>query len=477
MAENVTDFDGGPWQLIDALPAAIYVTDPAGRITYFNEAAAALWGCRPKLHSDQWCGSWRLYGLDGTPMPHDRCPMAIALKQGRAIRGGQAMAERPDGTLVPFMAFPTPLRDSSGTLIGAVNMLVELSEQQRAKRVEGRLAAIVESSDDAIISKDLNGVITTWNKAAERMFGYLAADAIGRPITILIPPDRHNEELEILTRIHRGERVDHFETIRQRKDGSLVNVSLSISPLADESGKTVGASKIARDITEQKRTEERQKVLMAELDHRVKNALARVDVVAMSTRQSSNSVDEFVRSLRGRIQSMAVAHKLLSQSGWLGVGLTSLVHTQLAPYATDGNVTISGTDLTLTAEETQAVAMVVHELVTNAAKYGALSVPEGQVSVSWDRKLNGDATAILMLEWRELRGPPIATELQSGYGTGLIRDLVPHELGGKVDLVFDSGGVICRIEIPVEKTRHEIGDRSRVNLTQKELPLERVGGR
>jgi two-component sensor histidine kinase len=168
----------------------------------------------------------------------------------------------------------------------------------------------------------------------------------------------------------------------------------------------------------------------------------------MSMHQSSNSVDEFVRSLRGRIQSMAVAHDLLSQSGWQGVGLTSLVHTQLAPYATDGNITISGTDLTLTAAETQAVAMMFHELVTNAAKYGALSVPEGQVSVSWDRKLNGDATAILMLEWRELRGPPIATIAQSGYGTGLIRDLVPHELGGKVDLVFDSRGAICRVEIP-----------------------------
>ena len=154
------------------------------------------------------------------------------------------------------------------------------------------------------------------------MFGYLAAEAIGRPITILIPPERHNEELEILARIHRGERVDHFETIRKRKDGSLVNVSLSVSPISDELGKIVGASKIARDITDQKRMEERQKVLMAEFDHRVKNVLARVDVVATSTHQSSNSVDEFVRSLRGRIQSMAVAHGLLSQSGWQGVGLT-----------------------------------------------------------------------------------------------------------------------------------------------------------
>ena len=322
---------------------------------------------------------------------------------------------------------------------------------QRAKRIEGRLAAIVESSDDAIISKDLNGVITTWNAAAERMFGYSAAEAIGQPIMILIPPERQNEELEILARIHRGEHVDHFETIRKRKDGSPINVSLSVSPISDESGKIFGASKIARDITDQKRTEERQKVLMAELDHRVKNVLARVDVVAMSTSESSNGVGEFVRSLRGRIQSMAIAHKLLSESRWLDVGLTSLVDTQLRPYETYGNITISGTDLTLAAAEAQAVAMVLHELVTNAAKYGALSVPEGQVSVSWDHKLNGNATAILMLEWRELRGPPVATEVQSGYGTGLIRDLVPHELGGKVDLVFDPGGVICRIAIPLSR--------------------------
>ena len=189
---------------------------------------------------------------------------------------------------------------------------------------------------------------------------------------------------------------------------------------------------------------------MAELDHRVKNALARVAVVAMSTRQSSGTLDEFVGSLDGRIHSMATAHALLSESRWHGVGLTSLVNTQLAPYATDANIRISGTDVTLTAAETQAMAMVLHELVTNAAKYGALSIPDGRVLVNWDRRLNGDATATLMLEWRELGGPPVAGEVQSGYGTSLIRDLVPHELGGIVDLVFASDGLVCRIEIPLE---------------------------
>jgi two-component sensor histidine kinase len=146
---------------------------------------------------------------------------------------------------------------------------------------------------------------------------------------------------------------------------------------------------------------------------------------------------------------MAAAHSLLSESSWEGAGLAALVRTQLAPYATQANLTITGTDVMLTSAATQAVAMVLHELVTNAAKYGALSVPDGRVSVSWERKLNGGAARSLIFEWRELGGPPIRAEANSGYGTNLIRQLVPHELGGTVDLVFASDGVSCRMEIPL----------------------------
>src|SRR5262252_9604785 len=192
---------------------------------------------------------------------------------------------------------------------------------------------------------------------------------------------------------------------------------------------------------------------VAELDHRVKNILSEVAVVASSTRQSSRSIDEFLQSLNGRIQSMAAAHSLLSKSGWQGVGLDALVRNELAPYATNKNITISGADIILTAAETRAMAKVLHELATNAAKYGALSIPGGQVSVNWDRKSNGNG-ANLSLVWQELDGPPVKSEAQSSYGTNLIRNLIPHELGGKVDLVFASDGVSCRIEIP-------IGHRSR----------------
>jgi len=332
--------------------------------------------------------------------------------------------------------------------------LIERTEVETALR-EGEqrlrwLASIVESSDDAIISSNVLRVITTWNNAAGRLYGYTADEVIGRPVTILIPPDRHDEQRTIFQRIMRAEHIKNYETVRQRKDGSSVDVSLTISPVKNAEGKIVGASSITRDITERKRSEEREKMLMAELDHRVKNVLARVDMVAMSSRNGSSSVDEFVRSLKGRIRSMADAHGLLSQKGWRGVGLEALVCSQLAPYAADANIAIHGTDVTLTAAATQAMGMVLHELVTNAAKYGALSVPTGRVTVNWDRKPNGHA-ANLAFTWSEFGGPRTAVEAKSGYGTRLIRELVPHELGGTVYLEFSAEGVSCRIEFPLEQ--------------------------
>src|ERR1700704_4892996 len=147
-------------ELLNALPGAVYTTDADGRITFYNEVAATLWGCRPRLNIDRWCGSWRMYWPDGTPLPHDQCPMAVVLKEGRAISGQEAVVERPDGTRMPFMAFPSPLRDTTGKVVGAVNMFVDITERKRNEDVARRLASIVESSDDAIISKDLDGTIT-----------------------------------------------------------------------------------------------------------------------------------------------------------------------------------------------------------------------------------------------------------------------------------------------------------------------------
>ena len=249
------DSDKRLHDLLQALPAAIYMTDAKGRITFYNKAAATLWGCRPALGSDEWCGSWRLFRPDGTSLPHDQCPMAMALKENRAIDGMEAAAERPDGTRVPFMAFPSPLHDPSGKVVGAVNMLVDITERKRSEELERLLVSIVESSDDAIISKDLNGIITSWNKGAEQLFNYAAEEVIGKHITLLFPPNRLEEEKTIIERIRSGERIEHYETVRRRKDGSLIEISLTVSPVKNAQGKIIGASKIARDITERKRSE------------------------------------------------------------------------------------------------------------------------------------------------------------------------------------------------------------------------------
>ena len=242
-------------EMIDALPVAIYTTDAEGRLTHFNPAAVEFSGRTPELGSDQWCVSFKLYHPDGRPMAHDECPMAIALKEGRIIRGAEAIAERPDGKRVWFTPYPTPLRDGAGGIVGGMNMLLDITERKQAEKAQARLAAIVESSEDAIISKDLNGIIVSWNRAAERLFGYTAAEAAGKPITMLIPSERLAEEPDILMRIKRGERIEHYETVRQRKDGSLVDISLAISPIVDSGGKIIGASKIVRDITERRQAE------------------------------------------------------------------------------------------------------------------------------------------------------------------------------------------------------------------------------
>jgi two-component sensor histidine kinase len=207
---------------------------------------------------------------------------------------------------------------------------------------------------------------------------------------------------------------------------------------------------VSIDITERKQVEEQQRILLAELDHRVKNALSTVSAVVSHTRQGSRSVASFAAALKGRIHSMATTHELLSARRWQGISLTELVRRELAPYATRTNTEIKGADTLLKPEAGQAMAMVLHELATNAAKYGALSTKTGRVLIRWDRQLNGRLGSHLVFEWQEIGGPPVATLGKSSYGTTTIRDLIPYEFAGKVDLVFAPEGVRYRLELPAD---------------------------
>ncbi len=311
--------------------------------------------------------------------------------------------------------------------------------------------AIVESSDDAILSKDLDGVILSWNNGAERLFGFTADEAVGKPVTIIIPLERRDEEPAILDKIHRGERIHHFETVRQRKDGSHIDISLTISPIRNSRGKIVGASKIARDITELKRARERQRLLLREMTHRIRNLFALSGSIVSLSARSAKSVHQLAESARTRLSALARAHSLTFANGIDGVApqpttLQSLVRTIVAPFdePDDPRIVLSGIDAGVSAAAVTSLALLLHEFATNAAKYGALSSATGTVRVVFAEE--GDA---IVVNWTERGGPHVtAPEGEEGFGGVLSRIAVANQLGGQIARDWKPEGLAIRLSVP-----------------------------
>ena len=321
------------------------------------------------------------------------------------------------------------------------------------------LAAIVESSDDAIVSKTLDGIITSWNPAADRLFGYTAEEAIGRPISILAAPDRENEMPANLERIRRGERVERYQTVRRRKDGSLVDISLTVSPIRDATGRIVGASKIARDITARKQAEERQRLLTAELSHRVKNLFAVVQVLAERSASKTTSAAECIEAFRGRLQALNLAHNALIAENWNWASLASLVQTALEPYLSEGDrIRLDVEDLRLNPEFALTLALGLNELATNAAKHGALASPSGRVTLAAgvEAAESGDQ---FRLVWREEGGPSVEAPAVAGFGTTMLSQAVEYQHEGKVELDWRKEGLICRLKLPLASAVSSSGSR------------------
>jgi PAS domain S-box-containing protein len=727
-------------RLLGSLPAAIYTTDKDGHITYCNEAAVDLWGTRPELGKDKWSDLWRLHYPDGTSVPLDQRPTQIALSEGRAVRGREALLERPDGTLVPIMPCPAPLIDAQGNIIGVVNMQLDLAERKRAEtalaerdtlltlaskaarvgsysfdcatetvrltpgcaalygfpggttqlaRAEARACVhpedlsrldagftkafserqrelvtqfrIIRPSDGQVrwiesrclvsyeagqpvrivgIDIDLTErrqaeaeiqesetrladalaagqvIAFEWDAATHRsrrstnaaaILGYeahcgirgLAADgffrgvhpddrerfkasvrclrpdapayalsfrfrspdgrdlwleetakgefdAAGQLLRIKgltrnitdrimaeralaernlqlslaakaalvgsftydvgadeiqisdgyaaihglpegtgsttrtvwargVHPDDRRRVDEVRRRSFREGRRDYgteYRIIRASGDTRWIEARCFVSYRSDGSPDRVVGVNI--DVTERKRAERHQRMLVAELDHRVKNVLATVSAVASRTQDASASAVDFAARLTGRIQSMAATHELLSCKQWTGVALRELVQRELAPYAAGSNTDVDGPDLTLCPETGQRLSMVLHELTTNAAKHGALSTQNGRVSVRWSRVRNGSAVSRLRIQWRETDGPVVRQPQASSYGTEVIRNLIPYELDGTVDLAFEPEGLRCDIDIPLAA----LGDDNRegslriVNLEPREQEID-----
>ena len=274
--------------LFELGPVAVYSCDASGVIREFNHRAVELWGREPKPGDtdERFCGSFKMVRPDGSVMAHAECPMAEVLSGTIPdAHDAEVLIERPDGSRITVIVNIRPLKNERGEITGAFNCFYDITERKHAEELlrksEQRLASLIESSNDAIISKSLDGIIQSWNAAAERLFGYTADQAVGRHISLIIPADRSDEEEGIIARQRAGERIEHFDTVRVRSDGKPIEVSLTISPIRDATGRVVGASKIARDITDQKRmhaelqeADRRKNEFLAMLAHELRNPLA-----------------------------------------------------------------------------------------------------------------------------------------------------------------------------------------------------------
>ena len=309
-------------------------------------------------------------------------------------------------------------------------------ERLRAERASRLLASIIESSSDAIISRDLNGVVTSWNGGAARMYGYAAEEMIGQPLAVLIPPDRHEQEEEVLARIRKGETPDPYETLRQRKDGRLIDVSVTVSPVRDDAGNVIGASKIARDITERKQAQARQKLLTQEIQHRTKNLFAVVHSVVARSFAGKETVREAEEAVLSRLHSLAKTHAMLIDKDWQGAELGDVVATEMAPFA--DRVSASGPRLLLGAKAAQNFALAIHELATNATKHGALSNGMGRIGIEWQMD---EPAGVLIFRWQERGGPVVKPPAAKGFGSAVLEYVMADYFSETPNLNFDPGGV------------------------------------
>ncbi len=311
---------------------------------------------------------------------------------------------------------------------------------------------------DAIISIDSRQRVVLFNEAAEGMFKRKAADVIGHPLHQLLPQQfikRHSQHIDGFAQTGVSNRAmgSLGALSALRADGSEFPIEASISQTSIAGEKLFTA--IIRDITERRRAEDMQRLLLAELDHRVKNTLATVQAIAMQTLNANMEPAAFVESFSGRIQALGRAHGLLSRSGWQGADLAMLVNEQLMLGISGGDrrICASGPDIILEPQAALHLGLVLHELGSNARKYGCLSYPEGRLAAEWWLNDNS-GRPMLRLRWSESDGPPVAAPQKRGFGTVLIERSLRYALGGEAQLNFAPGGLTCSICLPLPKAGH-----------------------
>ncbi|MBB5692314.1 PAS domain S-box protein [Muricoccus pecuniae] len=390
--------------------------------------------------------------LVGSDLFHHLLPTDSTADRGRLtalVAAGRSTSEhrviRGDGTVLWLRVFASVSDWEGVTPLRAVALMQDVTEQRLGEEVNARLAAVVNSAADAIVSlSGEEGRILTWNGGAEALFGYTAAEAVGERADMLLPPDEAGAPL--YRRAMSGETIRDHEALRVARNGERIPVAITVTRTMTEDGRVIGLSVILRDLRERRAADQQQRLLMREIDHRARNVMAVVrSLVQLSPKEDPK---EFARAIEGRISAMARAHSLLARDRWEGVSLQELAEEELGAHRAGGAV-LEGPAVVLKPDSVQPLSMVLHELVTNSAKYGALSRPGGRITLRWRvEALPGELVPGIAMVWTESGGPPLAAPPQRrGFGSRLIEITLRHQLHGTIERDWDAEGLVVRMRM------------------------------
>lgn len=423
-------------------PSIVFVNDAMSRMTGYPREE--LMGRSPDV----------LLAPGAERAPVDRLRSDHTNQRGFLV---ELPSRRRDGSDYWVSWSVSPVRSEKGAVSHFMLVQHDITERRTAQTALSqaleKLSFHVNNSPLGVIEWDEEFRVMFWSAGAERMFGWSALDVVGkRPEEwdIIFDADR-TAVGEVIARLMDGRDSRNLSSNRNLTlSGDVIDCEWYNSALRTPEGRLVSILSLVRDVTDRRRTEDHQRLMMRELDHRVKNNLAAVAGIAERTLDASGSLDEFRASFLGRIDAMSRAHGVLARSNWTGVGLGALVSQVLAPYSE--RLDLSGPEVMLRAAEGTILAMVFHELGVNAAKYGALAAGGGRIGVCWRVDGSGERS-VLEVDWSETGGPPVRSPARSGFGTEFIREAVSYELKGSAEITYESSGLACRLKVPLPSRR------------------------
>jgi PAS domain S-box-containing protein len=450
--------------ILDLLPIATFICDSHGTILQYNSEAVRIWGLTPRQGQthDAFTAKARYFELDGSPLP--RSILAEVLTSGTPVRDKELMVERHDGSRIIVSVNIDPLRDAKGQLAGAVNCFIDITERKRTDEAlvtsrrnlleqEQRLAATYEHAAIGIVEVAPDGTFLRVNEAICAITGYSRDALLANKLFMRTHPDDTEADRDSFRKQIGGD-LEFYSVEKRmiRSDGREIWISVRSSPVRDVSGVLRYVVRVVQDVTERKASERRAKLLIDELNHRVKNTLATVQSLASQTARGVLSPESFRERFEGRLIALSKAHDQLTRHHWESAELREVLLASLAPYIGAGaqKVDLRGEDVVLRPRAVLTLAMAFHELTTNAAKYGALSVPAGHIAIGWQP--DPDTPGMLRIDWVEVGGPAVAEPKRRGFGSKMIEGSIVAELGGRASLSFDPGGLRCVIAIPLETT-------------------------